>query len=182
LDRVSDTTGIPLITGDGVIGNPYAIVRWGNNGIMATATIDIGTGCQFTIGASSVIVSVGVELIETDVPRRVEISGMLSFYASNKSVPVTRTIRHLQLDPGESFTTFIPKFAYQFSVFRQEPQTIRISVNDVAGFALIHRYDDPAVHRYPYKIPIPNAARTLTITDAGFGEINDIVVVYDLYL
>lgn len=70
-----------------------ATVRWGTRNGTQEAVIDIGTGCQFTINASSVYVSVGHAITPLGVANNapIRLNASLGFYTCQKNSPLTYT-------------------------------------------------------------------------------------------
>jgi len=92
--------------------NPYAIIKWGTRGSLLSAEIDIGLGCQLTVGASMVTVEVGEEgavanAATPEVPS--VLAGMISMHQVVRTQQITRTVRVIAGTPVTVFK--IPAFA-----------------------------------------------------------------------
>jgi hypothetical protein len=96
---------------------PYAIIRWGiRGGPPQEAEVDIGMGCQFTIGANFVTVLVALEPRSSALVSvaTMQLGGALSFYPIVRTKPITRT-RYME---GDLQTFEVPAFAKDLIVYR----------------------------------------------------------------
>lgn len=96
------------------IFDPIGIITWGTRGVTVQAIVDIGQGCQFTVGASVVIVQVG--MTQNNSNASMSISGMLSFQSPGHGTPVTRTLNL----PGDTSNVNIPSFAKTVSLAKND--------------------------------------------------------------
>lgn len=119
---------IPLQFGVVFQARPYAIIQWGTQALLLSATVDAARGVQLTIGASMVSVQMAMQPLAPFSPLVIGISvkpvplllsGMISFRQIEKNKPLTYTWY------SSSFSTFgvnaptipIPPFATSFKFF-----------------------------------------------------------------
>jgi len=104
---------------------PYAILQFGTRGFLVKAEVDIGTGCQVVVGASSMTIQVALEAIPNGFGGTagfMKLAGMISFYPSERVLPNTRT-RYVDSLAGNSSADYIvPPFAKSV-IFWREPRT-----------------------------------------------------------
>ena len=98
---------------------PFGIVQFGTRTTMNQFEVDIGVGCQFTISGSQVLVSVALDIPASGtVASSLTLSGMISFYAAQRSFPLTRTRYIDQLaTQHNSGGIIVPPFARRMTVF-----------------------------------------------------------------
>lgn len=87
---------------------PIGIIQFGTRGFSVKAEVDIVTGTQFTVNASSVILQVGFDSSTAGDPAsdNMLLAGMLSFLPTTRPTIVTRT-KYLD-NPGAGVTSLIP--------------------------------------------------------------------------
>lgn len=112
--HIGNTETIDPVTTVGA--RPFAIIQFGTRGFLVKAFIDIGLGCQLTVGASMVTVQVGLDPIPGGSPPiSMKLAGMLSFFPVVRTKPITRTVYSgaipLVLPPGFNNTFAVPPFA-----------------------------------------------------------------------
>lgn len=109
------------VSGLGQFLRPYGIVRWGNEGALAIAEVDIGTGRQFSVGGSMVSLSVAMEEIPgTNIyDGSMTLAGMLSIgTVARAGSPITRTLYLDDIVGGGTATFRVPPFAKKVSLWR----------------------------------------------------------------
>lgn len=159
---------------------PYAVVRWGTRGIFCTAEIDVGRGVQFSVAASSVIVQAGLEVANPDLaPGSLLLSAMLGFYATQKTVPMTRTRTIRILSNITPVEVVIPPFAKTIEAVTRSTPTEPLQLEFLRngnGIVML-----PAgVNMAP--ITIPNAAHTVRVRNTGAVNQAEVNVVFGLSL
>lgn len=116
---------------------PYAIVRFGTKGFSSTVEVDIGAGCQFTVNASAVRVTLVMPAALTGLnANRIPLTGMLSFNAPLRTTPITRTVYDDQtvVNLGHSATAVVPAFAKTLVVRTPNwADTWQLTLFDTAG-------------------------------------------------
>lgn len=102
---------------------PYAILQFGTRSSLVTAEIDVGVGCQFTIGASMVTLQMALAIgpvanpTVPQVPR--VLAGMLSFHPIVRTQDITRTIYCIDDVASASAINYdIPAFAKSLKIIR----------------------------------------------------------------
>jgi hypothetical protein len=92
---------------------PFGIVTFGNRGVTQSVKVDVGRGCQFTVNGSSVAIELGMDIGVggPNVPAQMDISGWLSFWSCNQTVPVMSTIYLDNVAAGDSRDVSIPAYA-----------------------------------------------------------------------
>jgi hypothetical protein len=72
---------------------PFAEIQWGTRSSLLSIQVDIGQGCQLTLGGSMVTVQVGLDLVSLATPpQSMLLAGMVSFYPIVRTQPITRTL------------------------------------------------------------------------------------------
>lgn len=103
---------------------PFARVQWGTRGFLVEADVDIGTGTQFTIGASSVRVQVSQDQPDSgSVAAPVALTAMLSFRQVTRGAIPTRTAylsNATNIPNAASFVT-VPLYAKTVAFWRGGP-------------------------------------------------------------
>jgi hypothetical protein len=103
---------------------PFARVQWGTRGYLLTADIDLGTGFQFTICASTVILQLGMNAAAgTTTGFTVDVAGMLSFKPCVRTAPLTRTV-YIDAQAGAGATSAVlavPNSAKKVTIWRSAP-------------------------------------------------------------
>jgi len=173
-------------------GRPYGIVQFGTRGMLVKAFVDIGRGCQFTVNASEVTLQVACETLfsPTSVGRPFKLAGMLSFYPTTHTAPITRTVVLRNADISVNIgPQIIPPFARGVQVLAAvggatvgNSPAVRVSFVNANG-TLIQAYTYPAtVAGLPVLptgfIPIPNGADVINLfSDA---PTSGVVIIYEL--
>jgi len=197
----AETTAVTVTLGpvetvpnlDGIDANtlfrPYGIIQWGTRGFPVTAQVDIGRGCQFTINASFVNLSLAMEA-NTALPNGfLGLTGLLSYQPCVRTQNLTRSLYVDGLANGGTTTDLvIPRFAKQFTLWRSDARNaIGIVVEGYAGsFSTIYSFTRAAaatVAETAAMTPLPLTGDSvyLRLTNAGSSSTN-IVVVFDLAL
>jgi hypothetical protein len=161
----------------------YAVIRFGCRGVMATVIVDIGAGVQLTVGASSIIVQVGVTVAGlTGVLSQQQVSAMLSFYPVVRNTHVTRTCYTGTLVAKAVATFNVPAFAQSILpiVKPQQPGTpFYVNCRDLLGNSLQVLYVAGAISD---RIDLAGDVKTVQIINPGPGNINNLRVVFALNL
>jgi hypothetical protein len=108
---------------------PFGQLTWGTRSVLATVNFDLGKGIQFTVGASSAVLSIGADpLVPGDTPDTLpQLSGWLSFWPCVRTAPVTRTVIVNVPTTGTGLLP-IPSFAKRLvGVYRVDP-TVSIDI------------------------------------------------------
>lgn len=103
------------------IARPFARIQFGTRGFSVSFDVDIGLGRQLVVGASSVIVQVGMDPVPPSggTAGEMKLAGMLSFRPTIRVTPVTRTV-YVDVVTGAKTQTFpIPPFAQRVSWYFQ---------------------------------------------------------------
>lgn len=160
---------------------PIGIVQFGTRGMAVRAEVDIGTGVQFTINASSVILQV---TLETD-PNFVfppgnntlataRLSGMLSFYTTTHTNSITRTKLVYPSAGPVATNVVVPPFSRNVYICRSTTATnptgaaLTLDFKNSQGFTVHTRFlaagayiDEP--------IPLGNSVVSIDVTYTGGG-------------
>jgi len=115
---------------------PYAVVRFGTKGFSTTVEVDIGSGCQFTVNASAVRVTLVMpDALAGMTANTIPLTGMLSFRTPLRTTPITKTVYwDEQVVPlGASATAIVPPFAKQLTVVVPWPDAFQLTVFDTSG-------------------------------------------------
>jgi hypothetical protein len=155
----------------------YGRVIFGTHGQVVPVVVDITIGCQFTIGASSVVLEVGLDCPFTANNDIIfaTLSGLISFHPSVRTAPVTST-KAFDLSTGDTGVQDVPSFAKELVVSRSD-STVVLSVTlrsgggveqtiPVAGGALMSLVQLPGTIT---KFQITNAAGTAGTINAIFN-------------
>lgn len=96
---------------------PFGIVQFGTRNAAIFLEVDIGTGVQFTIGASAVNLQVGLEnSLAANSVGGLTLAGQLSFYPVVRSQKITRT-RYFDTDGVTVTADFsVPNFAKDVTI------------------------------------------------------------------
>lgn len=115
---MANPTPYPMVTtSPGVLNTtrPYALVTFGTGINKATAEVDIGLGCQFTVIGSAVQVQVGMDAnvgaVTVSPPATLSIGASLGFFQVNRTAPLTRTRYCVADAAGANVTVLVPPFA-----------------------------------------------------------------------
>lgn len=157
---------------------PFGIVQFGTRAISIQAEVDLATGTQFTVNASSVTLQVGLEtggdFVAPTVVAQENLAGMLSFYPTTHTPAVTRTrILYQDLVPGVPVTLTIPIFSRNLTFVHNVSANTAylLSFLDSQGNTT-YEFPIPA-NTYPLT-PIPLATDTVSVkvsrTDAFPAE------------
>src|SRR6478609_7357630 len=140
IDATNVTVALALIgqpppgNGPNII-RPYGIIKVGTNGNLSTFEVDIGMGCQFTVGGSFVSVTVGMDDDGGANAGSAVLAANLSFSNVNHSTAMTRT----KYTPasGAAVTVQVPAFAKTVLFMTNDPaQTYTLTFKDWAGNTL----------------------------------------------
>lgn len=142
---------------------PYAIIQYGTRSSLLTLEVDIGRGCQFTLGASMVTVQVCVEAGPVITPGMPELpmllSGMLSCHPVVRTQNITRTL-YLEND-GTNVVTFMPIPAFAKSLVVYKPNS-----GEYASAAALTFYDSVGQPTF-YTVVAANTQLTVPIEMPG---------------
>jgi hypothetical protein len=113
----------------------YAIVHFGTKGFSTTVEVDVGSGCQFTVNASAVRVTIVMpKALNGYSANRIPVTGMLSFRAPLRTTPITRTIYWDDPIPlGPNAKIIVPPFAKKLTVITKWTTPYEFTVYDTAG-------------------------------------------------
>ena len=101
----------PVVSGGGSVKiRPVARVTWGTRTASYSVDLDIGTGAQLTVCASSVYVSCYLDVGSTQAT---ELCASLGFYSSTPRNPATRTIYFDGLGTSSPVSTPRPTYSNQ---------------------------------------------------------------------
>lgn len=162
---------LPTPAGGAGIIRPFARIRWGTRNGEFVAHVDVGTGVQLALGASSVYVEVGLDVGSTVDS---QIAAALSFWSADKSTPATRTAYIDALAAGGTLANVLrPNFATTIQSFVRSDVagaytiTMRdISLNNVGQFVV------PANANFVGPVQLPNDCRSVDVTSAAAGITN----------
>lgn len=118
------------------ISRPFAIIQFGTRGFSVSFEVDIGTGRQLVVGASSVIVQVAMDPLPAEgafVAGSMKLAGMLSFHPTIRVTPVTRTRYIDTVLNAKVQTVTVPPFAQRVSWYAQNTAgtTTQLEVQDI---------------------------------------------------
>ncbi len=153
--------------------NPYALIQFGTRSSLLQMEVDIGLGCQFTVNASMVTVTVGEEGVvfnPTIVEEPSILAGMLSFHPTARTQNITRTVNVAAGTPPSVIT--IPAFAKSL-VVEKLSSTVACTIsfqNNVAGSCGTFLLAAGVQQLTP--IQLPNDAVSLTITNDATPTFN----------
>lgn len=129
-----------MITGAFAKFRPYGIVSYSIRDSTTTIEVDINQGCQFTIGASQVLLEMAIPidiapLTGFDKDAKFY-AGAISFDQVFRTTPITRTIYSENLADGQIYTGRFPKFTRRIVVERypfSAPFTLFLNGGDDSG-------------------------------------------------
>ena len=150
--------------------SPLASIRWGTHGAFFNANIDIGTGFQLTLSASSVYVS--AFLVDGSLAD-LNVAASIGFYAMNRTSPVFRTDRFKNLAGLASVDYTRPAFTSTIVGFERSDATASFSLTflDVAGVSLgQHTIVGNSYLTYP--ITLPSFCATVRVTNNSAGAVS----------
>jgi hypothetical protein len=113
---------------------PFGVVNFGVGG-SSKVEVDIGHGCQLTVGGSAVFLSVGLDNPPTG-QSTMTLQGSLSFQATQKNIGLVRTRYIDGLVSGGGYggnfdIQIVPKFARNVIVWRSDPtQSMQLKFQD----------------------------------------------------
>jgi hypothetical protein len=122
ISPISTTLNSGGLTG---LAQPFAKVTFGTMNGVHTFFVDIGTGIQFTVPASSITVDVGLETQTGLRASAMLIAGAISFHPTVRTSPMTRT-QYLEPIPNGSALITVPPFARRV-IFYRNPQSVAIT-------------------------------------------------------
>lgn len=167
---------------------PIARVVWGTRGMVFTADIDLGTGAQLTITASTVSVRMLMPSKAGTTPgASIVCSAMISFKQCVRTAPLTNTVYVDGLAGGgtQSADIAIPAFAKGVRIWRSAPgNAIRFIINGLGGnqttaFSIPASTDANAEAVPPAFFELPGNSTTFSILNSGAGA-TDIMAVFEL--
>ena len=161
---------------------PIAILQWGTRDQLNRAEIDFGRGVQFTIGASSVVLSVMLDPDSTGTAA-LDLAGMLSFNPCVRTEAVTRTM-YFSLAGASIVSRFlIPQFAKSFTVWRSDATAvlnIRLhSYSSTVLYSILRPAEGTAAESFMNTFPLPGDIASMTLS---VGAATDLHVVFNLAL
>jgi hypothetical protein len=107
---------------------PFGVVDFGNVGYLNRVYVDIGQGCQFTIGCSRALLSVGLDPVAgVTAAQAMQLSAALSFNPIVRTTHLTRTVYLDQLT-GTTAKVNRPPFA-QSVIFQRADPTVSVNLN-----------------------------------------------------
>ncbi len=106
---------------------PFGLVQFGTSSASSPLYVDIGRGCQFTVGASAVSVAVGVDPVASTIINQMQLAGMISFNPVVRTTPIYRTVYLDDLE-GATVTVNVPPFANRVWFFRTAPASVAASL------------------------------------------------------
>ncbi len=189
--QAADALTPQLIQTQSVIGvaptRPYAIAQWGSSGWFMTAEIDICRGTQFTVSASSAILTLAMADMTAVAPGNLAaraLTGIISFMPCVRGTPVQRSVYIDALGAGAfSGRIFIPKFARSFTVWRSDStQTISIllqQADSTAAYSVARAASALETTQTP--IYLAGDVTYIQIQNTGAGA-TDIRIIFDLNL
>ena len=128
---------------------PYAIIQFGTRGMLVSAQVDIGTGCQLTVSGSSCTVQVCLDgyTAGANIPLGDQVSmilaGMVSAFSPIfRTAPLTRTI-YFDGAQAAAGSTIVPPFAKSVKFWRN---------NSTSG-PVTFTFFDSGEPRYTYTLP-----------------------------
>jgi hypothetical protein len=160
----------------------YAIVRFGTKGFSTAVEVDVGLGCQFTVNASAVRVTIVMPTaLSGHLANRIPVTGMLSFRAPLRTTPITRTIYWDDpiIQPNEA-RILVPPFAKKMTVVTQWTTPYKLTVFDTTGaLARSWGFDRAASTEFPTVI-LPGDAAFVAVKAADVLGIQNLKFVFEL--
>jgi hypothetical protein len=162
---------------------PYGIVQFGTRGFLVKVEVDIGRGCQFSVGASYVSVQVALEpVVAPAVGSTMLLSGMLSFLPVSHTTPLTRTKYVDFLAIGAHETILLPAFAKNLAVWRN-PLTTEITLsfrdaNDINTYSYVIAAGATLLE----PIPLSNDIVAVRVTNTGGVLVDHVRLIFGLSL
>ena len=148
--------------------DPVLQVRWGTGGAQFLAEIDIGTGVQFTLNASSVYASA----FHRTPTFTCFVSASMGFYSTSQAVPAFRSER-TSLDAGGNYSFIRPRFATTlYGIERGDPaQQITLRFRNAALITLYQRV--LAANTYlTAPIALSSGVSEVNVTDDGGSAVS----------
>lgn len=166
---------------------PYATILFGTRGFSVSVDVDVGSGCAFTVNASSVMLKLGQPSAVAGLSNRTMVlTGMLSFKTGFRTTPVTRTLYWDSDVDGLNNARFaVPAFAKTVQVVTQNgasTSTFQMVVFDSRGTAIM-TYVQPAGD-YAMKAPVllPADAAVIRVDANGGTNLGHVRLVFELAL
>ncbi|MDO8631073.1 MAG: hypothetical protein Q7R41_11335, partial [Phycisphaerales bacterium] len=180
-----ETAGIAL-TGPGTPRfRPYALVQWGTRGFLITAKIDIGRGCQLTINASTIVLTMGLT-VSNSTTATIALTGMLSPLPCVRTGKITCT-EYATPPINDAVQVIVPAFAKNVQVYRNNA-TVPIVIDLISyggvGIFSVTRAAAGAIDAETVMdpIPLPNDAVFITINNNDAVQSVSVVLIYELAL
>ncbi len=184
-----NTTTYKITAAQGSIAlRPIGVVQFGTRGYLMTAEVDIARGCQFTVCASYVRLSVKVsgEPVIGSANIAASATGMIAFHTSVRTAPLTCTRYWNGLAAGLGTSHMrIPAFAQTLIIYRfRSTIPFAVIVRDLGGVQLFNfaiaaevLMDTISLPGNAYFIEINNLSNV-----AGSGGVTDFNLIYGLGL
>jgi hypothetical protein len=118
------------------LAQPFAKVTFGTMNGVHTFFVDIGTGIQFTVPASSITVDVGLETQTGIRSSSMLIAGAISFHPTVRTSPLTRTVYVDPIPNGDAIIQ-VPPFARRVIFYRNPATTAITAFNFVDTFSRV---------------------------------------------
>jgi hypothetical protein len=156
----------PLPT-SGFVLRPFINVKWGNNNGEFEADIDVGTGVQLAISASSVYVTAGLDALSTT---DLFVSAAIGFYSADKACQAART-SYLDAIASGATTAGIarPRFATTIASFLRSDVANAYTLNLKDANGTIIGAIAVAANTIVTNVPLPNDCRTVDVVNGGAG-------------
>lgn len=161
---------------------PFLVLQYGTKGFSLRLEVDLHQGCQFTVGASQATLQVGLDLVGHGLFQNfptVPLTGMFSFWASQKSTPMTRTRYIDDLAAGAvSSVIAVPAFAMDLVVVASQQlgaassPPFSVLVVDSSGGRVASAVVAADTEMPPLRLPNDAAAVVITNNFGGLTAAN----------
>ena len=167
-------TAINVCDGGRYSYRPYANIFFGTRCMGIKVVVDIGTGCQFTVGASSVRVQIGMDAPGGIAPGvgSMQLTAMLTHFATQRQTPITRSLYADAIGASATQNFKVPKFGKTvLPIVSSDPtgQT-QLDFLDVGG-ANVGSFLFVNGTTYPSAV-VPPDAYTVNVTNKGLNASN----------
>jgi len=166
---------------------PFGLVNFGTAAVSTPIYVDICKGCEFTVGASSVQLSVGIDPAApgSALINSMQLSGMISFNPTVRTNPIYRTVYLDDLRSGPGINppvVTVPPFARRVWIWVNDPThvtSVELDFED-SSQADVYVFNLPA--GTPMTVPVPLSSDVAFIVVKKTGNDCQARLVFELGL
>lgn len=148
---------------------PYAVIIFGTDGGAARVVVDIGTGCQVRVAASSVYVKIGMDAAPAGTAAgTMQLGAAIAFRNASHGMPITKTLYIDSLANAGTSTVVVPLFAKLLLPLQRSDLAgaVNLDFKDAAGTILYSRALT-ATQVMTESEPLANDVYQITVTNNG---------------